>query len=455
MNSASIQKIVSFPLRVLIVLFIYAKWSINRWGGLRSSFDIRLSEGKLDSDHVELPASLRRRFKRVVFKRGLVYDNCRQSEEATEIVDAMLAHLEKHYDPANRKIKPIETADFSEMSDPERFYEKYVKSPRPVIIKNFPLDKEKWSLEYFGKVFKDYPVLVTNLTTQQHEEQTLGYYLNSDENTYIHTNESLWYGDPTLETSLPLNQFEAILKRNLATAHLFVGKRKEALTPFHCANNYNVFFQLKGRKRWTFVNPEYTYMMYPMVSKFRAYYASAVPCLEGCDNDRFKLFKYCPVYQADLEEGDLLINPPLWWHSVQALTDATLSVASRWGSMGQATMFGTSKLTGCVDTNHLFTSISAMNFFNPVMTLIESAKLLHINHGKIDLSPKVKGNTTLYETGSHDDMPLKGMRGELNASWRHRAWMEKHPNGAPVIMSIRPEPEVAAATAAPQPESVA
>jgi hypothetical protein len=263
---------------------------------------------------------------------------------------------------------------------------------------------------------------VTNLTTQEHKEQKLGEFLASDENTYIHTNESLWYGDPTLEASLPFGPFGKILKRNLMTAHLFVGKKKTSITPFHCANNYNVFFQLKGRKQWTFVNPEYTYLMYPLVSRFRAYYAAGVPSVEGCDNERFPLFQYCPKYRAELEEGDLLINPPLWWHSVQALTDETLSVASRWGSMGQATQFGTNRLADAYDTNHLFTSISAMHPFQVLMTLGECSKLLHINHGKIELSRKIKGNTTLYEMGSHDDMPVKGLNGELDPSWIHSSW---------------------------------
>jgi hypothetical protein len=419
-------EIATLPVRVLIVVFIYIKWAVKRRFGLRSAVDARLSESQNDVDHVEIPEDLRKRFKSLFFKRGLLYDNCRYSKEATELLDAMLAHLEKNYDPAKVRLKPIETVDFAAMSDPEQFYLKYVKVPRPVVIKNFPLNKEKWSLEYFAKVFENYPVLVTNLTTQEHREQKFGEFAESDENTYIHTNESLWYGDPTLEASLPFGPFGKILKRNLMTAHLFVGKKKTSLTPFHCANNYNVFFQLKGRKQWTFVNPEYTYLMYPLSSRFRAYYAAGVPSLEGCDNERFPLFKYCPKYRADLEEGDLLINPPLWWHSVQALSDETLSVASRWGSMGQATLFGTNQLADVYDTNHLFTSISAMHPFNVLMTLGECSKLLHINHGKIDLSRKIKGNTTLYEMGSHDDMPVKGLNGELDRSWIHSSWTPRH-----------------------------
>jgi hypothetical protein len=435
--------IISLPLRVMILLYVYAKWGMKRRFGLRSGSDIRISEGMLDVDHVDIPVELRQQFKKIFFRRGITYNNVKYSEEATELIDKMLDHLEKNYDPQAIKIKPIETVDFSEMSDPEAFYEKYVKVPRPIVIKNFKLDKQKWSLEYFAKTFKNYPVLVTNLETQEHREQPFDEFLKSPEKTYIHTNESLWYGDPSLEDSLPFAEFEAILKRNLMTGHLFVGKTKESLTPFHCANNYNIFFQLKGRKQWTFVNPEYTYLMYPVSSRFRAYYAAGVPSVEGCDHERFKLFKFCPKYRVDLEEGDLLINPPLWWHSVQALTEETLSVASRWGSMGQATLFGTKELKDAFDTNHLFTSISALHPFNVMMTLMECSRLLKINHGRLQLSRKVKGNTTLVEIGSHDDMPLRGMRGELDPAWQHRSWMNRDKN-KPVAAPV-PEPEKLAA----------
>ena len=47
-------EIASLPLRILIVVYIYFKWSVKRWMGLRSKFDVRLSDGPQDIDHVEL-----------------------------------------------------------------------------------------------------------------------------------------------------------------------------------------------------------------------------------------------------------------------------------------------------------------------------------------------------------------------------------------------------------------
>jgi hypothetical protein len=48
------------------------------------------------------------------------------------------------------------------------------------------------------------------------------------------------------------------------------------------------------------------------------------------------LFQYCPVYTAVLEPGDVLFNPPFWWHSIKNITETSTAVASRWHTDGIA-----------------------------------------------------------------------------------------------------------------------
>ena len=43
-----------------------------------------------------------------------------------------------------------------------------------------------------------------------------------------------------------------------------MGMSKGSGTPYHCANFNNLFFQINGRKKWTFVSPRYNALMYPM-----------------------------------------------------------------------------------------------------------------------------------------------------------------------------------------------
>jgi oxalate decarboxylase/phosphoglucose isomerase-like protein (cupin superfamily) len=57
---------------------------------------------------------------------------------------------------------------------------------------------------------------------------------------------------------------------------------------------------------------------------------------DNYDKKAFPLFQYCPVYTAVLEEGDVLFNPPWWWHSIKNISDTTIGVASRWHTDGIA-----------------------------------------------------------------------------------------------------------------------
>ena len=42
------------------------------------------------------------------------------------------------------------------------------------------------------------------------------------------------------------------------------------------------------------------------------------------NSQAFPLFQYCPVYSTVLDEGDVLFNPPYWWHSIRNVTETTV-----------------------------------------------------------------------------------------------------------------------------------
>ncbi len=67
--------------------------------------------------------------------------------------------------------------------------------------------------------------------------------------------------------------------------------------------------------------------------------AAAVLCClwpSEYNEQAFPLFKYCPVYTAEINAGDVLFNPPWWWHSIKNVTPTTVGVASRWHTDGIA-----------------------------------------------------------------------------------------------------------------------
>jgi hypothetical protein len=158
---------------------------------------------------------------------------------------------------------------------------------------------------------------------------------------YVANCEQLLVRHPELLDDLALEAYRPWTGGRPYCAQLFLGSRRSLGLYFHCANNFNAFTMLHGRKRWTFVHPAFSYWMYPIVSRHSAYVASIIHHVEappGADD----LFRYCPRYEVVLEPGDVLLNPPWWWHQVENLDDETVGCASRW--IG----------TGVPDTNPLF-----------------------------------------------------------------------------------------------------
>ena len=80
------------------------------------------------------------------------------------------------------------------------------------------------------------------------------------------------------------------------------------------------------------MHPKHTFWMYGLLHKTGGYGDSPIdhnrPAKE--QSDRFPLFEQVPVYSARLGPGDVLINPPWWWHAINNVTGATIGCAARW-----------------------------------------------------------------------------------------------------------------------------
>jgi ectoine hydroxylase-related dioxygenase (phytanoyl-CoA dioxygenase family) len=116
---------------------------------------------------------------------------------------------------------------------------------------------------------------------------------------------------------------------HLTSLQLFLG-RSETGTPFHCANVWNVFVMIEGAKKWTLVDPRYSYFMYPRISQNMTYVASYNTDYHLRPSDQYPLFRSCPTIEVVLEPGDVLLNPPWWWHTLENLSAKTVAVATRW-----------------------------------------------------------------------------------------------------------------------------
>lgn len=82
-------------------------------------------------------------------------------------------------------------------------------------------------------------------------------------------------------------------------------------TDLHCEPISNVVVQTVGSKKWTLVEPEYSYLLKPTISPDgRAYFYSSL------DPFNPNSLKNIPHYEVITEEGDIIYVPTWTWHRV-------------------------------------------------------------------------------------------------------------------------------------------
>ena len=112
---------------------------------------------------------------------------------------------------------------------------------------------------------------------------------------------------------------------------MFISTVKGNGTEMHAAWSTNFFFQIDGLKKWTFVHPNNSHFVYPLLSESGMYYSSYSKTFDLKDKShKFELLKYCPRYSVILKPGDILFNPGMWWHGVKNMSTNSIGIATRW-----------------------------------------------------------------------------------------------------------------------------
>ncbi len=180
---------------------------------------------------------------------------------------------------------------------------------------------------------------------------------------YLHTKAPV---SQVLEQMLRYAQFErapSVAIQSAVIAHCLPGfKRDQALpllddsveprawiggalvTPAHFDESHNIAVSVAGRRRFTVFPPEQIANLYigPIDHAPAGRPISMVDFAEP-DFDRFPLFRDALAHArvADLEPGDAIYMPPLWWHHVVSLERVNMLVNYWWGhppSPGLATL---------------------------------------------------------------------------------------------------------------------
>lgn len=245
------------------------------------------------------------------------------------VIDRIEAQVAGSY-PQQTDEMPLPEYDWKN-GNPEEFYQRYIKTPMPVVLRGYALQTEaakRWNFEYIVEKCGDVEVTLTGTESDWPGP------LKSvrDPAVYCANADAPFKAFPELVEELSIPQLKPYIKRNYTFSQFFVGQKATG-SGYHCAGIWNFFYMIEGQKKWYFVDPELTWMMYPSIHIGVLAFSSLVYFPGSSNGDLYKLYKYCPRYSVTLNPGDVLLNPPWFWHAVENITPTSVAVATRWDAV--------------------------------------------------------------------------------------------------------------------------
>ena len=213
---------------------------------------------------------------------------------------------------------------------------KCIRSQNVAVIKNFQFKARSWSVDKLLKEYGEKQFLLTqngnifkNLKLMEIQGNDL-YLANSGRFTDNIPNFLAHFAP--ISCKRLWSRADHLTHRFMTSYQLFMSDHPDLGTPCHndLSGDCNLFFQIEGRKKWTFINPHFTLLIYPVFPPEPSYGESLIDRYDMKSEPRARLFQYCPHHEVTLEPGDVLFIPPYYWHNVTNLDARTLAVATRW-----------------------------------------------------------------------------------------------------------------------------
>lgn len=253
-----------------------------------------------------------------------------------KLINKMIVHSKKYGEGPSIPIPRVQALDLDSKSW-SQIYEGF-----PVIFDGFLKDSQavkKWSLDYLKERYGDTKVNV-RLYGRKHDPGNTGASMvplseaisdiRNNGSMYPSASTNLFIEHPELLDELNLTGLENLIRRNLLRTEFFIGGPQN-MSAFHCTAGGNLFCQIYGEKKWVFISPRHSMWVYSksgFVSEGR-YFDSSVLSDEANEiEEKYPLYKYVPKYTAHLKPGDVLYNPPWWWHEVSNVNE-TIGVPIR------------------------------------------------------------------------------------------------------------------------------
>jgi Cupin-like domain len=215
-------------------------------------------------------------------------------------------------------------------------FQRWAREHGPLVVEGLALDSEackQWSIDYFRQHYGDLELLITNPDQSIYKGKLHSVLddITADKATrqYVQNTADIFNQCPELEVQLPIDSLKHLVGDlgKYSGSQLFLGGKNTG-TAYHCASNFNCFVMVHGEKEWRFVDPRYSAWMYPFMPPSGLFAFSPVPPFDA--PGRFPMYRRIPKLRTRLKPGDVLINPPWWWHAVMNVTPSSIGVATRW-----------------------------------------------------------------------------------------------------------------------------
>jgi len=297
------------------------------------------------SDYVPIGYFRSLKFKFIYVARYMAHDNFLFEDWLSDLQKELLHDLEARGAPKGaQQMYQIPSFNYDEI-EPLTFYNDYVRLGRPAIMRKVPVKAMNWTTD---EIARRAGAFRTNLRCMDGSiaDYSLADYVASRNQTeracYFDNNANIFEKYPELEAELEMEKFTPHMsnredKRYYLFSQMFMSVFNTTGALYHCANYNNLFFMIQGRKRWTFVDPSNSFLMYPIFNSMfkdsKSYLTWHVTHANNSDaliDELFPLYRYVPKYESVLEPGDVLINPPWNWHMVENLDADSIGIASRW-----------------------------------------------------------------------------------------------------------------------------
>lgn len=191
-------------------------------------------------------------------------------------------------------------------------------------------DKPEWWLENYG----DEQILCGTLDKVRPSCTITDFFneVKAGNPFYVSGASKIFGRNPELRAMVDTDPMNLIDLGPRVSTQLFMGL-KDMGSDIHAAIGVNLFRQMAGTKRWWFIPPSQTAYLLPSIN-VNGFSAHTHTLVGKNGEKRSPWFNKLKRYTTTLQPGDMLMNPPWFWHGILnegAADELVIGVPTRYG----------------------------------------------------------------------------------------------------------------------------